>query len=112
MRAPLLPLLALRPLVRCSDAASDGPGEDAPVERDPKAIPLDGDPNGLFWDAESETLYIADDQNHRILKYRDGEGVSLAVALPDAPPKSTHMGKALGRRSSWLALARATVSVP
>ncbi len=112
MRAPLLPLLALLTLAGCSDAPSDGPGEDAPVERGPKAIPLDGDPNGLFWGAKSETLYIADDQNHRILKYRDGEGVSLAVALPDAPPKSPHMGEALGRRNSWLALARATVSVP
>ncbi|WNZ64882.1 hypothetical protein QEG98_15255 [Myxococcus sp. MxC21-1] len=112
MRAPLLSLLALLTLVRCSDAPSDGPGEDAPVERAPKAIPLDGDPNGLFWDAESETLYIADDQHHRLLKYRDGEGVSLAVAPPDAPPNSTHLGEDPGRRSSWLALARATVSVP
>ncbi|WP_434345093.1 hypothetical protein ACN6A1_22110 [Myxococcus virescens] len=55
---------------------------------------------------------VADDQNHRIRKYRDGEGVSLAVALPGAPPNSPHRSEDSGRRSSWLALARATVSVP
>lgn len=106
MRASLLSLLALLTLVGCSDAPADGPGDDAPVERGPKAIPLDGDPNGMFWDAENETLYIADDQNHRILKYRDGEGVSLAVTLPDAPPNSTNLGEVVRMPDGTLVTVR------
>lgn len=75
------------------DAGLDA-GTDAgfPVERGPKAIALDGDGNGLWWDAPSQTLYIADDQNNRILKYRDGEGISLAAALPPAPPNGPGLG--------------------
>ncbi|NOJ81521.1 hypothetical protein [Myxococcus xanthus] len=55
---------------------------------------------------------LADDQKHRILKHRDGEGVSPAGALPDAPLNSPRLGEDPGRRRSWLALARATASVP
>ncbi len=143
MRLPLPPFGTRLTRVGCSDGPTDNPGTENPVEQGPRAIPLDGDTNGTSWDAASETLYIADDQNHRILEYRDGEGVSLAAEMPDAPPNSTHLGEVVrrrdgtrvtvrfglgaagyvqrydtapledpGRRGSWLALARATVSVP
>ncbi|MBJ6763576.1 hypothetical protein JGU66_22635 [Myxococcaceae bacterium JPH2] len=78
-------------LAGCGESATTPPL--TPIERGPRAIALDGDPNGLFWDDANQTLYIADDQNHRILKYRDGEDVSLAVALPDAPPNSPNLGE-------------------
>ncbi|MCY1022957.1 hypothetical protein [Pyxidicoccus sp. MSG2] len=92
-RTPAFLLTLALALTGCSSEPSTPPDETPAVERGPKAIALDGDPNGLFWDAAGKTLYIADDQNHRILKYRDGEGVSLAVALPDAPANSPNLGE-------------------
>lgn len=91
-------------LCACGDSNSGPPKPD--VERGPRAIPLEGDPNGLFWDAATETLYIADDQNHRILKYRDGEGISVAATLPDAPPDSTNLGEVVRLKDGTLVTVR------
>ncbi len=38
------------------------------------SLAIDGDPNGLYWDATSSTLYVADDGNNRILTYTDAGG--------------------------------------
>jgi sugar lactone lactonase YvrE len=46
------------------------------------SIAIDGDPNGLFWDATSSTLYIADDGNDRILQYTDAASISKVADLP------------------------------
>ncbi|AGC41523.1 hypothetical protein MYSTI_00164 [Myxococcus stipitatus DSM 14675] len=99
-------LLSCLLLCACGDS---NPGPSKPgtqVERGPRAIPLEGDPNGLFWDAASATLYIADDQNHRLLKYRDGEGVSVAATLPDAPADSTNLGEVVRLQDGTLVTVR------
>lgn len=50
----------------------------------PDCIPIDGDPSGLYWDAPSQALLIADAQQGRILKWTEAGGVVPFVVLPDA----------------------------
>jgi sugar lactone lactonase YvrE len=60
------------------DGGSDGGGV---VDRGPTILPLDGDPNGLFWSADEGTLYVADDDNNRVVRWRH-DGFVTPVALP------------------------------
>jgi sugar lactone lactonase YvrE len=78
--------------VGCSSSETPGPSNDPAIERGPKTIEVDGDPNGLWWDAESATLYMADDENNRVLRYRDGEGISKVADLPAAPADGPGLG--------------------
>lgn len=70
-----------------STDAGDPPGEDAgtdagrEVDRGPTILPLDGDPNGLFWSADDGTLYVADDDANRVLLWTD-DGFATPIALP------------------------------
>jgi sugar lactone lactonase YvrE len=57
------------------------------------SVPLDGDPNGLYWDAPTSTLFVADDGNNRILTYRDGAGFSKYADLPSAPASGPGLGQ-------------------
>jgi DNA-binding beta-propeller fold protein YncE len=80
-------------VVGCSSSPEVVPPDEQPViERGPKTIAVDGDPNGIWWDAESATLYMADDENNRVLRYRDGEGISLVANLPEAPANGPGLG--------------------
>ncbi|MEQ1500964.1 MAG: hypothetical protein ABMB14_01975 [Myxococcota bacterium] len=68
-----------------SDGPSDGNGDsgaEVQVDRGPTEIALDGDPNGLWWDAASGTLYIADDNGNRVLKWTDADGLGLVGSFP------------------------------
>lgn len=77
-----------------SGSSSGGGGGSAPaVDRGPTSIPIDGDANGLFWEAATSTLYIADDNGNRILQWTDQDGLSLAATLPDAPLGSAGLGQ-------------------
>ncbi|WP_434380477.1 SMP-30/gluconolactonase/LRE family protein [Melittangium boletus] len=87
MRAVALALA----LVVCA-CENPTPPEGAAIERGPTAIALDADANGLRWDAASRTLYLADDQNNRVLRWTDAEGVSLVANLPPAPPDGAGLG--------------------
>ncbi|MFB1485067.1 hypothetical protein [Corallococcus sp. RDP092CA] len=79
--------------VGCSSSPEVTDPPDSPtVERGPKTLAVDGDPNGIWWDAESATLYMADDQNNRVLRYRDGEGISKVADLPTAPANGPGLG--------------------
>jgi hypothetical protein len=54
-----------------------------PVERGPKAIAVaNADPNGLYWDANSSTLYIADNLNDAVLTWTDADGFKTLASLP------------------------------
>jgi len=76
------------------DASSKAPGDalvadsgstegGAAAARGPKAIAMSGaDPNGLFWDATTETLYIADNANDRVMTWTDKAGLQVLVTLP------------------------------
>jgi DNA-binding beta-propeller fold protein YncE len=55
-------------------------------------LALDGDPNGLFWDAAGQTLYIADNRNNRILTWTEA-GLGMPIALPAAPPNGPGLGQ-------------------
>ncbi len=52
------------------------------VERGPKRLEIDGDSNGLWWDSASKKLFVADDNNNRILTWTDGSGFTLYADLP------------------------------
>ncbi|MFE8595483.1 NHL repeat-containing protein [Archangium violaceum] len=90
MRTALLSL-ALLTLCACGTVPSR-PGTSAPVERGPKAISLEGDPNGLWWDAATKTLYMADGQNNRVMKWTDAGGVALVADLPPVPGRGVGLG--------------------
>lgn len=63
------------------------------VERGPKLIPVEGDPNGLWWDDVTHTLYVADDNGNRILKWTDAAGFSLVAELPAVAGASAGLGQ-------------------
>jgi sugar lactone lactonase YvrE len=72
-----------------STAAAPRPG----IDRGPSRVAIDGDPNGLWWDAASDRLLIADGAGNRILQWTDGGGVAKARDLPPAPDKSGGLGQ-------------------
>jgi sugar lactone lactonase YvrE len=54
-----------------------------PVDRGPTAIGVaNADPNGIFWDAATSTLYIADNLNDAVLTWTDQGGFKKLVTLP------------------------------
>lgn len=57
------------------------------------SIPVDGDPNGLWWDEAAATLYVADAKNNRVLKWTDAAGFSTAAELPPTPPEGGGLGQ-------------------
>ena len=65
----------------------------AAVDRGPTSIQIDGDPNGLWWDAASATLYLADNDNNRILSWTDAHGVQVAGTLSPAPANGPGLGQ-------------------
>ena len=85
-------------------AACDGPGTPAEdggsqgdaatqVQRGPAVLEIEGDPNGLFWDASSSSLLVADDDGNRILRWRDEGGFSLVSDLPSAGDSGAGLGQ-------------------
>jgi len=73
------------------DTAAKSPS--GAVDRGPTTIPLDGDPNGLWWDVATNALLVADSGNNRILKWTDGGGVAKIADLPAAPQKNPGLGQ-------------------
>jgi DNA-binding beta-propeller fold protein YncE len=54
-----------------------------PVDRGPKSIAIaNADPNGMFWDAATSTLYIADNLNDAVITWTDQGGFEKLVSLP------------------------------
>jgi sugar lactone lactonase YvrE len=83
-RALPLALLAYA-LTACSGARREpAPPVNAAQAGTPDCIPIDADPNGLYWDAPSQALLITDTKGARILKWTEAGGVVPFVALPDA----------------------------
>lgn len=66
------------------------------IDRGPTRLPIEGDPNGILWDADDATLYLADDNNNRILRWTDASGFGLVAELPAAPASGPGLGQ-LGR---------------
>lgn len=76
------------------------------VDRGPTTIALDGDPNGLFWDNSEGVLYIADDNQNRVLRWTDAEGLSVAADLPPGPPDSAGLGQVVRTADGTLVVPR------
>lgn len=91
-------LLAFAITAGCGDSDSDsttnnGSGDDVVVDRGPTALDIQGDANGLLWDDADQALYIADDNNNRILKWDDTDGFTLVADLPQEGPKGAGLGQ-------------------
>ena len=69
-------------------ASADGPS----IDRGPDNIPIDGDPNGAYWDPVGKTLYLADQQGNQILTWTDAVGFGTAIPLTGAPAGDTELG--------------------
>lgn len=62
-----------------------GTGDAGSVARGPLALSIDGDPEGLWWDPSGSTLYVADQENNRVLTWTDDGGFALLANLAGPP---------------------------
>lgn len=101
-------LLALACQTDHADKSGDSSGDSAEVEvdRGPTAIDVDGDPNGLWWDADEGALYLADDNGNRILRWTDADGFSLAAELPEASADGPGLGQLVRTSDGTLVVPR------
>lgn len=89
-----------------TSGSSGAPDAGPKIDRGPTALPLDGDANGLWWDDATSTLYIADDNNNRILQWTDGGGITLVADLPAAPQNGPGLGQVVKTRDGKLVVTR------
>lgn len=88
-------------------SGSSGSGDAGPkVDRGPTSIPLDGDANGLFWDAALGTLIIADDDHNRLLAWTDSGGIAPLAELPTAPKDGAGLGQVVKTKDGSLLVTR------
>lgn len=83
--------------------APDGGTPSAPVT--PQTIEVDGDPNGLFWSAGDNVLYVADDAGNRILSF-DGSAFQVVATLPGASSSGPGLGQLLRRSDGSIVVPR------
>ena len=85
----------------CGDACTGGADLAAPPPVRKKSVALSFDPNGLFWDAATQALYIADDDGNQIQKWTEDGGLAIVARLPPAPAAGPGLGQlvVLGDRS-------------
>lgn len=86
------------------DSAGGTSGEE--VDRGPRIVEVDGDPNGLWWDDEEQVLYVADDNQNRILQWTDNDGFSVVSELPAAAPEGAGLGQLVRTNDGTIVVAR------
>ena len=86
--------------------ASSGTGDAGMIDRGPTSIALEADPNGLWWDDATGTLYIADDGNNRVLEWTEATGVKLVANLPAAPQDGPGLGQIVKTADGKLVVTR------
>jgi len=97
--ASVLLLWACFGLAACSNHAPSSPPVAPPStplaspEPPPQRLQIAGDPNGLWWDAPSQTLYLADDDANRILTWNEAKGFGLFRQLPGDSPQTEGLGQ-------------------
>lgn len=91
-----------------ADAGPRADGGDASVmvDRGPRTMAIDGDPNGLWWEASEQTLYIADDNGNRILRWTDAAGFSLVANLPAPSAQGAGLGQLVRTSDGTLVVTR------
>jgi hypothetical protein len=86
-----------------ADGGSDA-GSDASVQRGPISVSFAGDPEGLWWDAPSSTLYIADQENNQVLTWTDAKGIQTLGALPGGVQSGQDLGQLVLTPQGFLAV--------
>jgi hypothetical protein len=86
-----------------SDGGNDA-GEDAGVQRGPVSLSFAGDPEGLWWDAPSSTLFVADQENNQILTWTDAKGFQVLGTLPGGAQNGEDLGQVLLTSQGYLAV--------
>lgn len=71
-----------------------------------RSIALAADPNGLFWEPSSGSLYIADDDGNQILKWTDAAGIGAVTKLPAAPAEGPGLGQLVVTADGTLVVTR------
>jgi sugar lactone lactonase YvrE len=99
--------------VACSACGSNGNSAPNPTDAGGDAqiattatLAIDGDPNGLFWEDATATLWIADDGNNRVLTFRDGEGITKYADLPAAPANGPGLGQLVRLKDGSIVVTR------
>jgi sugar lactone lactonase YvrE len=72
---------------------TDAGVSDGSINRGPYDLLLQFDPNGLFWDPASSTLYLADEADQKIMKWRDSEGLSMYAQMPQVSANTGGLGQ-------------------
>lgn len=88
------------------NAGSADAGVDAATNRGPRILSVEGDPNGLWWDDASRTLYVAEDDGNRVLRWTDTGGFSLVENLTAAPESGAGLGQLVRTRDGTLVVTR------
>ncbi len=78
-----------------SSSSASGTGGGAPVDRGPKLLMLGTSPNGIFWDAPSSTLLIADDDGNDVIPWTDADGFGKPIQLAAAPQGGLGLGQVI-----------------
>ncbi len=101
---PILLLLAVA--LAASACADETTTTTDPVDRGPSVFAIEADPNGLLWDDATNTLFIADSENNRILAWTDEAGVSLVSDLPPTTASSPGLGQLVRLSDGTLVVTR------
>jgi hypothetical protein len=76
------------------DAGVDAHGDSGgTVQRGPVSLTFSGDPEGLWWDAPSSTLYVADQENNQVLTWTDSNGFKTFSTLPGGAQAAEDLGQ-------------------
>lgn len=76
-----------------SKGGDDSSADSANMNNGASELSLDGYPNGLWWDDASQTLFVADDRNNRVLTWTDADGFVVLGDLPAAAASSPGLGQ-------------------
>jgi len=87
-------------------ATGDAAAVDGGIDRGPTAIALDADANGLWWDEATDTLYLADDENNRVLAWTDSGGSRLVANLPAQTQSDPGLGQVIKTADGKLVVTR------
>ncbi|MEZ4449290.1 MAG: hypothetical protein R3B09_07400 [Nannocystaceae bacterium] len=101
-------LVAAAALLACAPAgpAASTEASAGEVDRGPTVLHYEGDANGLWWDDAEQALYLADDNNNRILRWSDADGFSALATLPEVDPSGAGLGQLVRLDDGAFAVAR------
>jgi hypothetical protein len=87
-----------------TDGGGNDGGSDAGVQRGPVSLSFAGDPEGLWWDAPTSTLYVADQENNQLLTWTDAKGFQVLGTLPGGAQNGEDLGQVVLTQQGYLAV--------